>query len=487
MDKTKLKQVVNDFVLLSDNKANAIAVQNILHAELTNIFGFKHITFESCNNMKKFTPLSYYCFNFIPSGGIKTKLLQDIDYYFLPWFKDKIDIVNSGRYDQMCKDHDDKLMKIYDKVTRRQKKLEFDKEEKNFVNLKHFISDCTQSKLYQYANIIDKNTEGSIFYIQDEFADYFYDAKISKDSIKNAILTTLLDLYDGTLKSTDTTGTDRQTINSLPASVILMSDYSLIFDDSKLLKHFKLYLKRGIARRSFIFYDDTDDIYDNIHFFEPEEKEAAIERIRQVSQEIKTIYETAKPHYTFSVKANKKIIEYGQTINEKLHYQRIYKQKLPIEDKIININLENSTWKIIKLAVLYHILDKPFNPEVQPEAVEAAIEFFNKTHECLIRLLEQKIISKSDELFNYLLKNINRLVPNAQIREQKFVSNPKFKAWYEEVKEEIINLCKKRGLGFVETVGERNAKHIGIYTSDYRVENNKLVRNSFSDVETDTL
>lgn len=266
-----------------------------------------------------------------------------------------------------------------------------------------------------------------------------------------------------------------------------MSDYSLIANEKKLLEQFLLYLKRGMARRSFIYYNEKNNIYDDILYTSPEEKQNVINEIRQIGALLSRIYQQTKPHYIFSVLANKKIVEYNLNLNKQLKEINAYDAKMPLEDQIISINLENSTWKIIKLAVLYHIIEHPFSDEVQPLAVEQAIEFFKKTHDCLRSLLNQKAASDCDKLFYYLLKNKNNLIPNAQIRAQNFVSKNRFKQWYEESKEDIIALCKQKGLGFIETVGARNAKHIGIYTSNYRVENNKLVRNDFSDIEIDEL
>lgn len=471
-----LDELANKFRIYFNCKSDVKAIKNVLLAEINNLFAFKKITFESVNNLQKPMPLAYYAFNFVPSGGIKTTLVKDINFHLLNWFKEEIDTANKNRYSDLEVMQDTQLMKIEDKTKRKRKEAEFEKEKSNFIKLKYYITDTTQSKMYQYVDIINNTDRGSLLFVQDEFGDYFSEAKRSRDTTKNAFLNMLLDLHDGTFKPTDTTGTDREVIDNIGVSAILMSDYSVILEDERLLKEFKIYLKHGIARRSFIFYDGKDNIYNEIQVAEPETSEECINYIRSQTIKLKEIYNKTVQHYKFTVAANKRIKEYENEVFKKLKEIRKYSQKLPIEDTTINLDLENSTWKIIKLAVLLHILDNPESDKVQVEDFNNAVDHFNQMHEGLILLLKQQSISDYDKLFNYLLHNINIPKDRMDIRKLKIINNNYFAKWLEDALPIISKMAEEKGLGFSEISGDRNNKYFVLYDNNFTIENGKLVR-----------
>lgn len=494
-----LNKITKDLKIICDNKVNEIALLNILQAKLMQIVSFKGVKFQSIQNVNNPTPLAYYAFNFIPSGGAKNRPLNEMDLHLFKFFETELKKYNQDRFEKLECDWILKIQKLTDKVEIRRKKAELEQELKNFVKLPKEITNATQAKLYQFLDIIKTTAAGSVLIINTEFANYYEDAILNKDKMKKEFLDMLYNLHDGSFQVTDTVSTNRENINGVSASLIFMSDYKLLKDDNKLQKAFLSYLARGMARRSFIYFKKNENFYSGssvIEYPSYDEKSEAIEDLKRYAETLKSIFyqiEQGK-EYFFNQEANEEINRYKIEIDKKIIEFYKYTNVLNINQEILKLNLEHSTWKIIKLAVLYHVLKNPISKFVTVEDFRQAVNFFNKTHTCLEEMLNDKIISDYDELYNYLVINRNKFVTKMELRNQRFVTNKEFKNWFDDALMAVQQMAEAKGFCLVTRVTGKNNRgfEVCLYEPDKyqfnviwdgNLQKGELVRLDTSDLE----
>ena len=496
-----LNSIAEDLRIICDYKISKIAVLNILQSKLTQIMGFKAVKFQSIQNIGRFTPLAYFAFNFVPSGGAKNRLLSEIDLNLLKFFNDYLKKYNEERLEKLECEQTLRLQKITDKVELRRKKMECDAEIKAFVPLKKEITNATQAKLYKSLEIIKEAAAGAVMILNSEFASYYEDAILNKDKMKKEFLDMMYNLYDGEFQGTDTISTNRENISGIPVACIFMSDYKLLLENEKLANSFKSYLARGMARRSFIYFKKNENYYtEKIKYATFDEKNAAIERLNQASMKLKQIFDEIKEgkEYHFNQEANDEINVYKNEIDKKISEFYKYTNVLNIKREILKLDLEHSTWKIIKLAVLYHILENPTSMFVTVENFRKAVKFFNETHACLEEMLNDKLFSDYDNFYNYLVENRNKFVTKMDLRNQRFVPNREFKGWFEDALTNASEMCEKKGFCLVSRItGKRNQGfEVALYEPekykfeaefDGKYQKGKLIKIDNSDLEVSTL
>ena len=496
-----LNSIADDLRIICDYKISKIAVLNILQAKLTHIMGFKGVKFQSIQNIGRFTPLAYFAFNFVPSGGAKNRLLSEIDLNLLAFFKDYLTKYNNERLEKLECMHQLQLTKITDKVELRRKKMECEAEEKAFTPLKKEITNATQAKLYKSLEIIKEAAAGSVMILNSEFASYYEDVIVNKDKMKKEFLDMMYNLYDGEFQGTDTISTNRENISNIPVACIFMSDYKLLLENEKLANSFKSYLARGMARRSFIYFKKNENYYtERIQYASFDEKNAAIERLKQYSKKLETVFNEIEngKEYHFNQDANNEINAYKKEIDKRIAEFYKYTNVLNIKREILKLNLEHSTWKIIKLAVLYHILENPSSMFVTVENFRKAVNFFNETHICLEEMLNDKLFSDYDNFYNYLVENRNKFVTKMDLRNQKFVPNREFKSWFEDALANASQMSEEKGFNLVTRItGKRNQGfEVALYEPekyhfeaefDGKYQKGRLVKIDNSDLEVSTL
>lgn len=496
-----LESIAEDLRVNLDYKINNIAALNILQAKLTQIMSFKGIKFQSIQNINSPLPLAYFAFNFVPSGGVKNRLLKEIDLHLLNFFNDYLKKYNEDRLDKLECEQTLRLQKITDKVELRRKKMECEAEIRAFTKLKKEVTNATQAKLYTSLEIIKEAAAGSVMIVNTEFANYYEDAIINKDKMKKEFLDMMYNLYDGEFQGTDTISTNRENISNIPVSCAFMSDYKLLLENEKLANSFKSYLARGMARRSFIYFKKNENYYDKKPKYATyDEKNAAIERLKQFSEKLKNIFNSIQDgkEYYFNQETNNEINLYKEKIDEKIAEFYRYTNVLNLNQEILKLNLEHSTWKIIKLAVLYHILENPTSTFVTVQNLRKAVNFFNETHKCLEEMLNDKLISDYDNLYNYLVENRNKFVSKMDLRNQKFVPNREFKGWFEDALTNASEMCEEKGFNLVSRVtGKRNQGfEVALYEPDKyhfeaefdgKFQKGRLVKLDNSDLEVSTL
>lgn len=454
-----LDDIVKQLKILSNNKSDEIAILNILNAKLNHLFSFKRVKFTSVNNPRKPFVLCYYAFNFLQSGGVKDKVVGEIETHLLPFFDDVLNNYNKNRFNKLELKHIKEINKLSEQSEINSKKKEQNAEIKAFKKLHKKIGDATTSRLYEYAQMIEEQTYGSISYQHTEFVIFFKEVVINKDKTKGEFLNSLYNLYDGELVGTDTSSTERDFKKDVPLSVIFLSSPKILEKNEKMSEEFRDVLEQGIARRSFMYFDKTINYYkEGVQYSNIEEKNNAIDKLNNYSEVIKKIYDNIEENtvYEFSDEANKESIKWAMKMDEECAKFYTYTDTLRDEENILCINLGNSNWKITKLAVLYHILDGG-QGKVKAESFKKAAAFFMKTHKCLENLLSNKISSNYENLYNYLVQNRNKFISTMELRKQKFVGWKDFSNWFKEAPFEIEELCKRKGLCVGTTyTGNRN-------------------------------
>lgn len=468
-----LDKIIENLQIVLDYKASDIAIENALLSRLNFIFSFKSVSFNSIQNLRDAFPMSYYCFNFVPSGGIKNRLISEIDNSLLKFFDDYLKKYNDNRYDHLEGMQELELQKITDKIEFRRKKQEQAQDLKAFKKLNKDISNATQAKIYNSAQIIKESKIGALFIVNTEFANFFEDAILNRDKIKKEFMDMLFDLYDGDLSATDTMALEREKLRKIPTSCALMSDYKLISENSKCSSAFKSYLARGLARRSFIYFKKKENskFLQNEKMPTVQEKEEAYKQLDIYAEKLKNIFNELSEHknYLFSPSCNQSIIEYKEQVDERVKDFYKYTNNLDTDSEIQKLNIQHSTWKIIKLAVLYHILQEPYKSFIEVDKFNKASVFFEKTHACLIDLLNDKVLSDYDNLLNYLIRNRNKFISKTDLRNEKFVNSREFKMWFEDALVQIEQSCEERKDFKIVTrvTGKRNqGLEVALYEPD---------------------
>ena len=502
-----LDEIVKNLKILCDYKVNDLAVLNILQAKLCYVFSLKDVRFKSIQNVSKARPLAYYCFNFVPSGGVKNLLDSIIDDTLLPFVNDYLKEYNNDRIDKLECEQVMELQNIHDKVELRRKKQEQETEMQKLKSnpLRRNITNATQAKLYNSLEIINEVGNGSIMIYNSEFANYYEDAIFNRDKTKKEFLDMLYNLYDGEYQGTDTVSTARSNLYNIPISCIFLSDYKLLSDNEKLSNNFKSYLARGMARRSFIYFMENENYYKNVKsrkYPSYDEKQEAIDNLKAYSKKIKDIFDNLVMHkeYLFNGEANDRINQYKRNIDITISEFYKYTDKLTANNEILKLDIEHSTWKIIKLAVLYHIIDSCGNGSfVKPSSFEKAVEFFEKTHKCLDLLLNNQVVNDYDNLYSFLVDNRNKWVSKTELRSQKFVAGRDFKSWFDEAMTAISVKIEEKGFAIAQrSIGKRSQGiEIALYEPELykfrqiEVKDNKvkgeLVKLDNKDIEVNTI
>lgn len=473
-----LNEIAKNLNIILDNKLEEEAILNILQAKLCHVLSFKNVRFKSSENLKTAFPISYYAFNFVPSGASKNRLLNEINNNLFYWFEDELEKFHKERQTQLENEQDEYIFKKSDNYNEnefKKLKIQYEKEVENLKKLPAEISASTQAAIYEYLAIMAKAKKGSILIKNTEFASFYEETIVSRDKDKKAFLNMLYNLYDGEYDASCAVSTNRENLKGLSVSCVLMSDYNLILQDNNLSKSFKSWLRQGMARRSFIYYKKGGN-RPKITCTTVEEKRKAYQYLADAGVLLKDIYNNIRENYIyeFSSELNNAVQQYKLDIMYKVDKLFEHTDVLDEETEIINLNLQSSAWKIIKLTVLYHIFTNPTSILVQKESFDMAVNFFNKTNDFLFSLLDANSQSEYDLLYNYFTKNINKFVSKMNIRNKNFVHKNNFASWFnDETLTTLAEMAAKKKLGFVERVyGSKNqGREYALYEPDkYRFE-----------------
>ena len=395
-------KIAQNIKIQCDNELDKLAIYNILLSKWSSVIASKNIMTDSCRHVKP-CPLAYYGLNLLPSGGNKNKPLTAVEDIF-KWIEGEYDSANEKNKQKYIECAKEKLANPDD-----EKEIEkIEKRAENLLKLKSKTNGATAQKIYAICEQIAKSEFGSLFIYDTEFIKKF-EAKINGKSLDDT-LDTIYNLYDGTPDFLDTVLTNRDFISGISCNVCYASDFSRLLRNQKTNKEFKNYLQDGFARRLYLYSSkNVNGLQVEVNLPSVEELQFAKNQLVDFYHKTKELYDeiNSSEVFEFSPEADIYIQKYHQKMKERVRKEFSYTEVLSDDDEILKVNLNGSTWKIIKTAFLFHFIENPRSYKVDVECVKMAINYFNAFHEHLKLFLDKKPIDKLDEYKNFVYKNLD--------------------------------------------------------------------------------
>ena len=385
-----------------DNELDKLAIYNILLSKWSSVIASKNIMTDSCRHIQP-CPLAYYGLNLLPSGGNKNKPLTAVEGIF-KWIENEYE----GKNEQIREKY---IKCAKEKLTNPDDEKEIDKIEKRadgLLKLKSKTNGATAQKIYAICEQIAKSEFGSLFIYDTEFIKKF-EAKISGKSLDDT-LDTIYNLYDGTPDFLDTVLTDRDFISGISCNVCYASDFSRLLRNKKTNKEFKNYLQDGFARRLYLYSSkNVNGLQVQVNLPSVDELQFAKNQLVDFYHKTKELYDLINPVevYEFSSEADIYIQKYNQRVKERVRKEFSYTEVLSDDDEILKVNLNGSTWKIVKTAFLFHFIENPSSYKVDVNCIKMAEQYFEAFHEHLKVFLDKKPLDKLDEYKNFVYKNLD--------------------------------------------------------------------------------
>lgn len=439
-------EIAENIKIQCDNELDKLAIYNLLLAKWCSVIASKNIMTDSCRHVQP-CPLAYYGLNLLPSGGNKNKPLTAVEGIF-KWIENEYDEQNEKnkqRYIEQAKE------KLGDNVDSKDiEKIE--KKAENLLKLKSKTNSATGQKLYAICEQIVKCEFGSLFIYDTEFIKKF-EAKISGKSLDDTI-DAIYNLYDGTPDFLDTVLTNREFISGISCNVCYASDFSRLLRNQKTNKEFRNYLQDGFARRIYLYATkNVNSLQQQVNLPSVDDLQAAKNRLVDFYHKTRELYYliNSAQIYEFSPQADIYIQKYQQRVKERIKKEFSYAEVLSDDDEILKINLNGSTWKIIKTAFLFHLIENPRNTQVGVEPIQMAEKYFNAFHENLAIFLNKKALDKLDEYKNFVYKNLGvEMLKNDEFRKElgihynywKDFCNTTLKELIDELQTENIYVCE---------------------------------------------
>ena len=431
-------QLVDDIAenirIQCDNELDKLAIYNILLSKWSSVIATKNIMTDSCRHVQP-CPIAYYGLNLLPSGGNKNKPLTAVENIF-KWIEDEYDNANERNKRKYIDCAKEKLNNPND-----EKEIEkIEKKAENLLKLKSKTNGATAQKIYAICEQIAKSEFGSLFIYDTEFIKKF-EAKISGKSLDDT-LDTIYNLYDGTPDFLDTVLTNRDFISGIRCNVCYASDFSRLLRNQKTNKEFRNYLQDGFARRIYLYTSkNVNGLQTQMELPTVEQLNSAKNRLVDFYHKTKQNYDAIKSDevYEFNPKADSFIQKYQQDIKKRIKKEFSYAEILSDDDEILRINLNGSTWKIIKTAFLFHLIEHPTSYKVNVETIEMAIRYFNAFHEQLKVFLNKKALDKLDEYKNFVYKNLGvEMERNGEFRKELGIHHNYWKDFCNTTLKELI-------------------------------------------------
>ena len=444
-----IREITKNIKIVLKNKIEEQAVENMLYAKMAHLFALKDIKFTSTNNLKKPATLAYYAVNFIGSGGAKNQSVSTFEECVIPFLDDEYKRLDLEVAQLMLAEEIALLDETSKNYSNEKHKLEKKYAKGGVINFK--TNGGTPAALYSKLEKIDKYKKGALFAQMTEFADYYRVSVENNQSVNKSFLDCLNNLYEGLFEPSDSMGTARREIKGVAFSLLFMSDIEEMMD-AKNNANFKRRLKSGYARRINFYFDREINYSKN----PPprvtiQQKKEAYENLQFCSTMIKAIYEKLPQgtEFVFTEEANEALDAWDEECQREVCKFYEYDNKLTLENNIKKVEIENSTWKITKMAVLIQILKGEDLPRVTADSVSKAIEFYKKCRKSLYNILEERQITKESELASYFLNHIGETVKKNDIKAQRFVNDNYFSKWFTENLGTVQDILADKGFELV--------------------------------------
>lgn len=418
-----VKRCCNFLNTMTDNNMSELALINVTNSKLTYLLSMGGAKFKQYTNGNDII-LSYYGMSFLPSGSGKDYVLNLFNNYLIPFVP--------GYMEKVIKDYKEEFeaqeeYKIRQLDKKQQKQAEYDLQQKinNFRYLNTEIHDATVLGLYSDAEIIDRLGQGALFLRIEELGDYI-DGITTGNKQKKELFEKLKEISDGRFSATTISGDNkRKTLNNIPVSAMLYSDFEN-FKTTRNREYLNKMLRTGISRRSFIFMEEIKPVNKAIDFME---KQQAIVEAQQLSAELKSIFTNiAGKSYLLSEEAHRTIDAYkNQCIDA--YNEEVAQKNITIQ----GLDIKESWWKILKLGVVYHILNDPTNILVSSRDILEAIDFYREICNSFKILKDTHADTAVEKMIKYIIERDDCNIKMGDLRSQRFVNDVQFKKWFEEV------------------------------------------------------
>lgn len=418
-----VKRCCNFLNTMTDNNMSELALINVTNSKLTYLLSMGGAKFKQYTNGNDII-LSYYGMSFLPSGSGKDYVLNLFNNYLIPFVP--------GYMEKVIKDYKEEFeaqeeYKIRQLDKKQQKQAEYDLQQKinNFRYLNTEIHDATVLGLYSDAEIIDRLGQGALFLRIEELGDYI-DGITTGNKQKKELFEKLKEISDGRFSATTISGDNkRKTLNNIPVSAMLYSDFEN-FKTTRNREYLNKMLRTGISRRSFIFMEEIKPVNKAIDFME---KQQAIVEAQQLSAELKSIFTNiAGKSYLLSEEAHRTIDSYkNQCIDA--YNEEVAQKNITIQ----GLDIKESWWKILKLGVVYHILNDPTNILVSSRDILEAIDFYREICNSFKILKDTHADTAVEKMIKYIIERDDCNIKMGDLRSQRFVNDVQFKKWFEEV------------------------------------------------------
>ena len=418
-----VKRCIKFLNVMTDNNLSELALINVTNSKLTYLLSMGGAKFKQYTNGNDII-LSYYGMSFLPSGSGKDYVLNLFNNYLIPFVP--------GYMEKVIKDYKEEFeaqeeYKIRQLDKKQQKQAEYDLQQKinNFRYLNTEIHDATVLGLYSDAEIIDRLGQGALFLRIEELGDYI-DGITTGNKQKKELFEKLKEISDGRFSATTISGDNkRKTLNNIPVSAMLYSDFEN-FKTTRNREYLNKMLRTGISRRSFIFMEEIKPVNKAIDFME---KQQAIVEAQQLSAELKSIFTNiAGKSYLLSEEAHRTIDAYkNQCIDA--YNEEVAQKNITIQ----GLDIKESWWKILKLGVVYHILNDPTNILVSSRDILEAIDFYREICNSFKILKDTHADTAVEKMIKYIIERDDNNIKMGDLRSQRFVGDVQFKKWFEEV------------------------------------------------------
>lgn len=453
-----IREITKNIKIVLKNKIEEQAIENMLYAKIAHLFALKGIKFTSTNNLKKPATLAYYAVNFICSGGSKNQAISTLEDCVLPFLDDEYKRLDLEVAKLMLAEELDLLDETDKNYEREKRKLEKKYSVGSVINFK--TNGGTPASLYAKLEKIEKYKKGALFAQITEFSDYFRTSVENNLSTNRSFLDCLNNLYEGLFEPSDSMGTSRKEIKGVPFSLLFMSDIEELLEPRN-NENFKRRLKSGYARRMNFYINKEVNYSKNPPVkVSMQEKRDAYENLQFCSTLIKKIYDDLPNNtiFVFSDEANEALDVWEEQCQKEVGKFYEFDNRLSLENNIKKIEIENSTWKITKMAVLIQILKGEKMPRVTADSVSRAIEFYKKCRRSLYDILGERQITKESELVSYFLNNIGKVVKKNDIKAQRFVNDNYFSKWFAESLSTVQDILADKGFELVPAKKKGNTQ-----------------------------
>lgn len=421
-----VKRCCNFLNIMMDGNWSEPALINVVNAKLTYMLSLGGAKFRQYTNGNDII-LSYYGINFLPSGWGKDRVPNLINQNLINFTQDYMERVIKDYKEEYEQQEEYKIRQL-DKKQQKQAEFELQQKINNFRYLNTEIHDATVLGLYADAEIISRIGKGSLFLRIEELGDYI-DGITTGNKQKKELFEKLKEISDGRFTATTISGDNkRRTLNNIPVSALLYSDFEN-FKTTRNREYLNKMLRTGISRRSFIFMEEIKPVNQAIP---AHEKQRALTEAQQLSEEIRNIFNNIQPNsYLMSEEAHARIDKYKNECIDKYN-EEVAQKNITIQ----GLDIKESWWKILKLSVVYHILNEPHNILIRASDIEEAIDFYSNICNSFKILKDTHADSAAEKMIKYIIETDKSTIKMGDLRSQKFVGDVQFKKWFDEVIED---------------------------------------------------